>query len=194
MTKLYSKNTWVDEVLAGDERYDIAEDGGTPIESNVQISLATGVTQAGTAADAARMNNIEDGIDAIDDRLDDLDTEVDAGPIDYSAISTIVGWSSFTVKLIYYKKVGNLVFVDFNLQGTSNSATTTFTMPYTAISVISFDFALVRSQDNGAALTSPHGVITSGTATVSLGPNSTTFGWTASGTKVVRGQFWYLTP
>lgn len=69
MSKIYSKNTWQDEALADDERYDIAEDDGTPISSNVQIALATAVVQAGTAVDAARMNNIEDGIDGLDTLL-----------------------------------------------------------------------------------------------------------------------------
>lgn len=76
MAKLYTKNTWVDEVLAGNERYDILEDGGTPIEEDAQIVLSTAVTQAGTPANATRMNNIEDGIDAIDDRLDPIHTRV----------------------------------------------------------------------------------------------------------------------
>jgi hypothetical protein len=69
MPKLYTKATWVDEVLSDDERYDIADDGGTPIESNVQINLATAVAQAGTALDAAKMNNVEDGLDALDTLL-----------------------------------------------------------------------------------------------------------------------------
>lgn len=69
MGKLYTKNTWMDEVLTGDERYDIAEDDGTPYKSDMRIDLATTVAVAGTAANAAKMNNIENGIDAIDDRL-----------------------------------------------------------------------------------------------------------------------------
>lgn len=70
MAKLYTKNTWVDEVLAGDARYNILEDGGTPIEEKAQIVLDTTVTQAGTAVDADLMNNIENGIDTLDNVLD----------------------------------------------------------------------------------------------------------------------------
>ena len=66
MSKIYTKNTWVDELLSGAERYDIKTDGGTPVESNVQISLATVVATAGTAVSAATMNNIENGIDGLD--------------------------------------------------------------------------------------------------------------------------------
>jgi hypothetical protein len=61
----YTKTNWVDELLAGDERYNILDNGGTPISSNVQIALATDVMQAGTAANAAAMNNIESGIETL---------------------------------------------------------------------------------------------------------------------------------
>jgi hypothetical protein len=69
MAKLYTKATWVDEVLAGAARMDINEDDGTPIHENVEIALHTGVTVAGSDVDAAKMNNIEDGLDAVDTLL-----------------------------------------------------------------------------------------------------------------------------
>jgi len=71
MAKIYSKNTWVDEVLAGSERYNILADDGTPVESTVQINLSTAVAVAGSAVDADKMNNIEDGLDAIDTLVSD---------------------------------------------------------------------------------------------------------------------------
>ena len=74
MTKLYTKNVWQDEILADEERYNILEDDDTPIESTVQIVLDTAVVQAGTALDADKMNNIEEGIDAIDDLVEELDS------------------------------------------------------------------------------------------------------------------------
>jgi hypothetical protein len=61
----YTKTVWSDELLAGPERYNIKTDAGADIESNVQIELATGVTTAGTAVNAARLNNIEDGIERL---------------------------------------------------------------------------------------------------------------------------------
>lgn len=61
----YTKTTWVDEVLAGAERFDIKDNVGTPIYSNVQIVLATSVTTTGTSVNAANLNNMEDGIEAI---------------------------------------------------------------------------------------------------------------------------------
>lgn len=77
MAKLYTKGTTVvDEVLSGAERYDIKENAGTAFKSNMQIVLATGVSVAGTAINAARLNNIENGIDAVDTRVDNLNTTV----------------------------------------------------------------------------------------------------------------------
>lgn len=59
----YTKTTWTDEVLAGAERFDIKDDGGTPIYEDVQIVLATTVTTPGTAVDATNLNHIEQGIE-----------------------------------------------------------------------------------------------------------------------------------
>ena len=50
--------------------------------------------------------------------------------VDYSATSTIVGWSSFTIKNIRYYVVGKIITVFYQFNGTSNSTTTTFTLPF----------------------------------------------------------------
>lgn len=68
----YVKGVWTDEVLTEDARYSILNDVGVPINETVQIVLETPVTIAGTALTAARMNNIEAGIDDVDTALDDL--------------------------------------------------------------------------------------------------------------------------
>jgi hypothetical protein len=90
MPKLYTKDTWTDEVLADDALYKITDPAGDPIPGSVtdlttaiaalnslleiletgsKISLITDVSVAGTPLTATRMNNIEDGIDALDDLL-----------------------------------------------------------------------------------------------------------------------------
>ena len=82
MAKTYTKNTWTDEVLADDERYNILEDDGTPISEDVQIALATAVATAGSPVNAARMNNIEEGIDALDDVLNVPGLTEKTSPVD----------------------------------------------------------------------------------------------------------------
>lgn len=68
MTKIYTKNTWIDEVLGGGGTplYDI--DGGS-IGNNVAIEQVETVSQAGSDFNASRMNNLENGVDDIDDRV-----------------------------------------------------------------------------------------------------------------------------
>jgi len=51
--------------------------------------------------------------------------------VDYSAITTIVGWSSFSDKRVQYIQIGNYVFYDIYVGGTSNSATTSITIAHT---------------------------------------------------------------
>ena len=112
--------------------------------------------------------------------------------IDYSATSTIVGWSSFTVKIIRYRIIGKQIFVQYQLQGTSISSTTTFTLPNTSInievnqnnltvdnSVVSLGLLQITSNSN----------IVSFAKWTAINSNTSTF--TASGTKMVKGQFFY---
>lgn len=71
MGKIYTKTTWVDEVLAGAERFELLDNAGAAVGSfadlkNCQISLVTLVTTSGTPVNAENLQNIEDGVDALD--------------------------------------------------------------------------------------------------------------------------------
>lgn len=105
---------------------------------------------------------------------------------DYSATSTIVGWSSST-KSIRYRVIGKQVFVIFYIDGTSNSATTTFTLPFNSIT---YNETMLRIANNGA-IASGFLRIRSNANYVEAGPSITSFTWTASGTKTISGQFFY---
>jgi hypothetical protein len=93
MAKLYTKNTWQDEILSGAERYDIKEDGGTSFKSDMQIVLKTGVTQAGTLVDADKMNNLENGLDTMDNLL------LGVAPESQYRISVTVASNNITVAI-----------------------------------------------------------------------------------------------
>lgn len=110
----------------------------------------------------------------------------------YSDTSTISGWTSFTTKHVYYKRVGKLVFVWFVLDGTSNSATTNFTVPYTISNTVQPVF-LTRSKDNGATIVTglARGGINTKTVTLNADPAATAY--TASGAKLSAGHFFYET-
>lgn len=102
MAKTYTKNTWTDEILAEAALHSITDPTGTPVPGNTtdiesvitalnalldilssgaKISLETDVVQAGTSLDATKMNNIENGIDALDDILDLENLTGKAAPI-----------------------------------------------------------------------------------------------------------------
>ena len=109
--------------------------------------------------------------------------------IDYSATSTIVGWSSFTAKIIRYRVIGKMVFVNVNLVGTSNSATTTFTLPFQNKNIENINMAYAAN--NGSALIGAFDMIAN-SSTCTCYQNFSTV-WTASGTKYIYGQFFYET-
>ncbi len=116
------------------------------------------------------------------------------GWTDYGGTSTIVGWSGTPTANIWYKKVGNLVFVNVSISGTSNATNISFTLPFTVKnSAGCLGRIACSARDNGTYQTTP-GVIettnNSANATASL-DFSGGGGWTASGGKTITGQFWY---
>ena len=120
----------------------------------------------------------------------DLPNQINTPWIDFSEQSTIVGWSSYTTKVIRYKQVGNTIFVHFAVQGTSNSTSTTFTLPYfpkSGISVVTNISGAVNNATNNIAWTT----LTSGSNVVTflLGTGATA--WTNTGIKGIQGQFFY---
>ena len=111
---------------------------------------------------------------------------------DYSASSTIVGWSSYTTKLIYYKDIGKTRLVYIHFDGTSNSTSTSFTLPSACTNTMSFG-GQIRTDDNGNANLG-HYVLTANTSTVNCYYGVSAAAWTASGTKRLLGQFTYQLP
>lgn len=109
--------------------------------------------------------------------------------VDYSATSTVVGWSSFTTKQIRYRVIGKQVFVHYNLSGVSNSTSTTFTLPNNSLYT---ERVFGASTDNGTLIGAGIIVISANSNSIILGANQTAAGnWTSSGTKTTIGQFFY---
>jgi hypothetical protein len=111
---------------------------------------------------------------------------------DYSATSTIVGWSSFSTKKLYYKKVGKLVWVFFYLDGTSDSTALTFTLPFTSSNDVPMR-VIVQAIDNGGAFTVGIAELPNNSSTVTCYKNITETAWTNANEKYVAGQFFYQT-
>ncbi len=110
---------------------------------------------------------------------------------DYSATSTIVGWSSFQKKSIWYKKIGKLVYLWFELNGTSNSGTAYFTLPYLAALNPDEVTVPIIARDNGTELNYPVAYFGTSASTLSFYKDSAGTTWTNSGSKLIRGQIFY---
>lgn len=107
--------------------------------------------------------------------------------IDYSSTSTVVGWSSFTTKIIRYRVIGKQVFVSVVLEGTSNSTSSTFTLPFQSKNIGSLNMAY--STNNGVNVIGTFDA-SANSSTCVLYQNLLT-SWTASGSKRIYGQFFY---
>ena len=111
---------------------------------------------------------------------------------DYSGTSTVEGWSSFTNKKIFYKKVGKLVFVKFQITGTSSQTYARFSLPFSIAAGVHVTVA-IQVQDNGTTQA------TSGLLQSSTPPTSTMLCYKRidalpflnSGVKGVIGEFFY---
>ncbi len=112
---------------------------------------------------------------------------------DYSGSSTVTGWQAGLTKLIFYRKMGPLVYVGFTISGTSNSATVTFTLPYEKETFGSDVNACVKTTDNGTTTTTG-GLLKISMSTVTIYKDMSSAAWTNSGTKTVEGSFLYMTP
>jgi hypothetical protein len=107
--------------------------------------------------------------------------------IDYSSLSTIVGWSSFTTTNIFYKYLSeDLIMVIFSISGTSNSVDATFTLPFSNTNGYSIHFQ-ANVSNNGAANLG-RSLMTSGNL-VDIRAGVSGGAFTASGTKSAFGQF-----
>ncbi|OQY86221.1 MAG: hypothetical protein B6D42_01750 [Anaerolineae bacterium UTCFX5] len=111
---------------------------------------------------------------------------------DYSATSTIVGWSSYTTKQIYYKDIGKTRFVTFTLYGTSNSTSVSFTLPSASSNTVATNNG-IRVIDNGAEGAIGLMGLLANSSTVTC-YKSLLAAWTNSGVKLVSGQFFYDLP
>ena len=111
--------------------------------------------------------------------------------VDYSTTSTIVGWTTFTQKTIRYLVVGKILTVQYYIAGTSNSATTSFTIPQTSTNITGMIWSNNNQSQNNAISYMGYANIPNASSTISFGYYPTgasiTSTWTASGTKYIRG-------
>jgi hypothetical protein len=110
---------------------------------------------------------------------------------DYSSTSTIAGFSSYTVKQVFYKVVEKNVFVTFFLYGVADGTGVSFTLPLAILSVSTAThyFAIDSREDSTYKI--GRGALSPGSVTVSLYPFPGE-NWNASLTpRHAAGQFFY---
>jgi hypothetical protein len=108
----------------------------------------------------------------------------------FTGSSTISGWSSLATSRLLYKKLGNLVYVQYQLEGISNSTGTSFTVPYTQQSNIPLR-VIQRGMNAGSQLDYCYASFPSSSTLVTFYPTKSASSWTASGEKRIEGEFWY---
>lgn len=138
----------------------------------------------------AAISSISNGeaLSSVRTKLNDVITEINlldpTGWVDYSATSTIVGWSSYTTKIIKYRIIGKQMFFIVSISGTSNSTTSSFTLPTNNMNQIVTSYCYAIN----------NGTVVNGQASISSNSNLTSFTqnfspWLSSGTKSVYSQF-----
>ena len=133
-------------------------------------------------------------IAALEKRLEYMETvEKTVAWTDYSEISTITGFSAYTTKEIWYKKIGNILIVQWNIAGTSDANTCYFTIPYTSTDTTgsaSLSRCACEVVDNGGDVTISKAACSYDTANIYGFPmvNTAYNTWTTSGTKSFSGQ------
>ena len=109
---------------------------------------------------------------------------------DYSGTSAITGWTSYTTKEIFYKKIiGNLVFVKFRIAGESDTTNANFTLPFTGEG----DYeGGCKGRDDTGTRAATYFFLDGSVPDVSIAWGGSTTGFTNSGTKEANGQLWYV--
>lgn len=102
---------------------------------------------------------------------------------------TRTGWTSYTFSETLYKRIGNLVFVEFYISGTSNSTSTSITVPYASHS--NGSYIIPQRVQNAGSWTIGYLDLAWNTSTVNFYTSMSSGGWTDSGTKTIRGSFFY---
>ncbi len=109
---------------------------------------------------------------------------------DHSEVASITGWSSFTVKTIFYKRSGRRVDSWWYLRGTSNSSNTSFGMPWTNLDIL--QNRVITVMNNGSEDWGYANMLVNGSA-VNFFRTAAGLAWTASGEKFVIGHLAYNT-
>lgn len=127
------------------------------------------------------------------DKLDGLDSTAFVKQTSAQWTPTLVGWSSTTLVQCTYYKLGNIVFFQAIINGTSNSTTTTFTLPENNAG-LEVSGAMGYCVNNGSVLAvAARYSISTGSNICKAYTDMHAGAWTASGTKRISVFGWIYT-
>lgn len=114
------------------------------------------------------------------------------GWTDYSGTTSLTGFSATSTLKVFYKKLGKLVFLFWDITGTSNSALFSFTLPVTRSTDAGFNITgPIGAVNNTAALAGGIYQIASAGTSITFFTSGTGGSWVASGVKASYGQCTY---
>lgn len=113
--------------------------------------------------------------------------------VDIGAITTIVGFSSFTAgkQAIVVQRSGNFMDIVIDLEGPSNNALTSIIVPYTGYSGVAVQKEEIASLNNGTSDTG-YMRMTAGSNVVNIYRNAAGSNWANTGTKGCTGSGRFL--
>lgn len=112
--------------------------------------------------------------------------------VDISLTSTIVGFSSFSHRSIMYKVIDGMAFVVFYIEGVSNSANFSFTVPNNSTQGNSVFGSCGYNANNNTAQTNPARILLHNNSNiVTISVNFSGGNYSASGTKACAGHLIY---
>ncbi len=111
----------------------------------------------------------------------------------FSASDALVGFSSTTIHIFRYKKIGRVVICFVFFSGTSNTTTITATLPFASASLGNNNNQLIGVITNsGTGATTPGMVVVvDNSTTVNFDRDRNVTAYTASGTKTFEAMFIY---
>jgi hypothetical protein len=183
--------------LSGTWHYVLLDAGGSSISNGTKIQDANATTYVDTALSANTIVMAAGGTVAAriyQSKVVELQGNIYNTPwTDYAGTSTITGWSAYAGgKYIFYKRIGNLVFVQFYINGTSDATSASFTLPFSGKSNGFTSAIAIQFMDNNTLSTTPGmAQLADNSAIVNCYSTWSGGGWTASNSKVVTGQLWY---
>ncbi len=170
-------------VLWGSITGDLIDQTDLLAELNIKKDVADSGRSVSNYVTGWSLNKVRDSLATLIGKKQDT-----AVWVDYSATSTITGWSAYTTKLIQYRIVGKVMQVMVQLEGTGTGTTVSFTLPNSA-SAWGTQYFILHTRNNTTQSASVATVnANSSTVTVSNSASTTT-SWTNAVGRDVQGQF-----